>query len=163
MGVGLLTIATQIMVMSIIIAAIILFIGVGVLVLLHICIVGRAFRRGLSTISRGEMCINEGKNGLSPDDLEKLPCYDFDGGEKDCAVCLESFQNGERCRMLPVCRHSFHAQCVDCWLVRTPICPICRTRACEKEGGGRKGLEDGVGFELREDGGAVVIGFPVSS
>ncbi|XP_020265479.1 RING-H2 finger protein ATL14-like [Asparagus officinalis] len=152
MGASLLAIATQLMVISIIIASIILFIGIGVLVLLHICIVGKAFRRGLNTISQGEELKNEGNNGLSPDDLEKLPCYDFDGGEKDCAVCLESFRNGEKCRLLPTCRHSFHAQCVDYWLVKTPICPICRTRACEKEGG-QKRLEDG----------AVVIGFQVSS
>ncbi|ONK77295.1 uncharacterized protein A4U43_C02F5070 [Asparagus officinalis] len=117
---SLLTIATQFMVISIIIASIILFIGIGVLVLLHICIVGKAFRRSLNTISQGDELKNEGNNGLSPDDLEKLPCYDFDGEEKDCAVCLESFRNGEKCMLLPMCRHSFHAQCVDYWLMKTP-------------------------------------------
>lgn len=150
---SLLTIATQIMVMSLIVAAVILFVGIGFLVLLHICIVGKAFRAGLSTMAQGEVCRADGSDGLSPHDLEKLPCYDFDGGDKDCAVCLETLRSGEKCRLLPVCRHSFHARCVDCWLVRTPICPICRTRACSQEGG-----EDGV-----RERGTAVFGFPVSS
>ena len=47
----------------------------------------------------------------------------------DCAVCLENFKMGEKCRLLPLCRHSFHAECIDSWLLRNPICPICRTTA----------------------------------
>ncbi|KAA8548081.1 hypothetical protein F0562_004658 [Nyssa sinensis] len=118
----------------------------NVLVLIHVCIVGRAFRRGFgntSTVENGRF----GSRSMSQDDLEKLPCFDFKGGEKgsstvDCAVCLDNFKVGDKCRLLPQCRHSFHAQCVDSWLLKTPICPICRTSAdAGQKGGSDSGQE----------------------
>ncbi|GFY88563.1 hypothetical protein Acr_06g0005030 [Actinidia rufa] len=72
------------------------------------------------------------------DDLKKIPCFEYEAEERDeavggtpdpCAVCLEGFKVGDKCRLLPNCKHSFHAQCIDSWLVKTPICPICRTPA----------------------------------
>ncbi|XP_008806333.1 RING-H2 finger protein ATL14-like [Phoenix dactylifera] len=158
----LLGIATQVMLIAIIISIALFFIAISVLVVLHVRIVGRAFQRWFLTISREER--GGASNGLSPDELEKLPCYDFDaagekegGGSVDCAVCLESFQVGERCRLLPLCKHSFHAQCVDSWLLTTPICPICRTMAGRRKGGN--------GFKDQQDrfASGVVMGFPVSA
>lgn len=130
-------IATQVIVMAIVISVILLFLGVGVLILIHVCIVGRTLRRGLrernhvNMVERGSF----GSTSMSQDDIEKLPCFDFKAKEKgtspppDCAVCLENFRVGEKCRLLPSCNHSFHAECVDLWLLRTPICPICRAAA----------------------------------
>ena len=46
--------ASQIMVMAIIISVVLLFAGIGVLVLIHVCVVGRAFRRGLISANRVE-------------------------------------------------------------------------------------------------------------
>ncbi|CDP02131.1 unnamed protein product [Coffea canephora] len=76
---------------------------------------------------------------MSREELEKLPCFDFKAKEikgatpspspADCAVCLEGFKAGEKCRLLPLCCHSFHAECVDMWLLRTALCPICRGSA----------------------------------
>ncbi|KAL2240504.1 UNVERIFIED_CONTAM: RING-H2 finger protein ATL3 [Sesamum indicum] len=126
--------------MAIVISVILLFLGIGVLILIHVCIVGRTLRRGLSErnvnmVGRGSF----GSTSMSQDDIEKLPCFDFTAKEKgtgtgmspppDCAVCLENFRVGEKCRLLPSCNHSFHAECVDLWLLRTPICPICRAAA----------------------------------
>ncbi|KAL4634001.1 hypothetical protein ACB092_04G165200 [Castanea dentata] len=73
-----------------------------------------------------------GAKMISNEDLKKLPCFDYEAAEKgtscvDCAVCLENFKMGDKCRLLPNCRHSFHVQCIDSWLLKTPICPICRT------------------------------------
>lgn len=128
--------ATQIMVLVIVLSLILLFMGIGLLVIVHICIVGRAFRRGLIgnvTIIETNHQRSIGNTSMSKDDLEKLPCYEYitkdsstSSSPVDCAVCLESFKMGEKCRMLPLCKHSFHAQCVDEWLLQTPICPICR-------------------------------------
>jgi E3 ubiquitin-protein ligase ATL4 len=44
----------------------------------------------------------------------------------DCAVCLSPFTPDADLRLLPACRHAFHAACVDAWLRTTPSCPLCR-------------------------------------
>ncbi|XP_040377146.1 E3 ubiquitin-protein ligase ATL4-like [Oryza brachyantha] len=44
----------------------------------------------------------------------------------DCAVCLSPFAPEAELRLLPACRHAFHASCVDAWLRTTPSCPLCR-------------------------------------
>lgn len=46
---------------------------------------------------------------------------------KICAVCMEEFQAGEQMRTLP-CLHDFHKRCVDRWLRRQGVCPICKHR-----------------------------------
>ncbi|KAK3005970.1 hypothetical protein RJ639_017274 [Escallonia herrerae] len=98
---------------------------------------GRGSRRGFgfgnstNVVERGSF----GSTSMSRDDIEKLPCFSFMGKEKgngspvDCAVCLENFNVGDKCRSLPLCDHSFHAQCVDSWLLRAALCPICRSSA----------------------------------
>ncbi|KAL1538585.1 RING-H2 finger protein ATL56-like [Salvia divinorum] len=133
--------ATQILVMAIVISVILLFLGMGVLVLIHVWIVGRTLRNDVgerrnaaSAVERGSL----GSTSMSRDDIEKLPCFDFAAKAKgsspagDCAVCLENFRAGERCRLLPSCNHSFHAECVDLWLLRAPVCPICRAAAADE-------------------------------
>ena len=42
-----------------------------------------------------------------------------------CMVCLCDFEDGEECRRLP-CNHTFHKSCVEEWLSRSPVCPICK-------------------------------------
>ncbi|RLM99149.1 E3 ubiquitin-protein ligase ATL4-like [Panicum miliaceum] len=44
----------------------------------------------------------------------------------DCAVCLAAFEPDAGLRLLPACRHAFHAACIDAWLRTNPVCPICR-------------------------------------
>ncbi|XP_073298601.1 RING-H2 finger protein ATL1-like [Primulina huaijiensis] len=46
--------------------------------------------------------------------------------ESECAVCLSVFEEGEELRQLPICKHSFHAPCIDMWLYSHMNCPICR-------------------------------------
>lgn len=126
----------QIMVMEVIISLIILFVGITVLITIHICIVGRAFRRGFDfesgdgVLQRGSVPIVRGINtGMTPQDLKILPCFEYKEGGTDCAVCLDSFKVGDKCRLLPNCHHHFHVPCIDIWLIKTPFCPICRTSA----------------------------------
>lgn len=47
-------------------------------------------------------------------------------GALDCPLCLGEFMDGEKLRVLPECCHSFHADCIDAWLVSNPSCPSCR-------------------------------------
>ncbi|GKV07674.1 hypothetical protein SLEP1_g19420 [Rubroshorea leprosula] len=127
-------ISTGIMIMGVVIAVILLFLGIGVLVVIHICVARSTLERRFGAAAAAEMRGNRRRRSMSQDDLEKLPSFDYIAGDKgsspvDCAVCLDNFKIGEKCRLLPLCKHSFHAQCVDSWLLRNPICPICRTRA----------------------------------
>lgn len=44
-----------------------------------------------------------------------------------CSICLADYKEGEILRMLPDCRHMFHAPCIDAWLRLHASCPMCRT------------------------------------
>lgn len=71
--------------------------------------------------------------------IDALPLVDFEhapergmthswsdgaAGEPSCAVCLTDFSGGELLRRLP-CRHDFHKNCIDEWLLRNKRCPLC--------------------------------------
>lgn len=45
-----------------------------------------------------------------------------------CAICLEQFQIGDTVRTIP-CFHTFHTSCIDPWLQKKAICPICKHSA----------------------------------
>ncbi|XP_022245848.1 uncharacterized protein LOC111086613 [Limulus polyphemus] len=45
--------------------------------------------------------------------------------EKECRVCLSSYETGEVLRILP-CFHEYHASCIDKWLKSNRSCPTCR-------------------------------------
>ncbi|RAL47607.1 hypothetical protein DM860_011345 [Cuscuta australis] len=127
--------------MEIVVSVALLLVGVVVLVFIHICIVGRALRgrNGINgTISlTPTRCINRSPN-MSQEEIKKLPCFEYkveiaeeegqNGKFADCAVCLEGFKVGEKCRALQ-CHHCFHALCIDSWLVNNAACPICRAAA----------------------------------
>ncbi|KEH24869.1 putative transcription factor C2H2 family [Medicago truncatula] len=144
--------------MASIIAIVLIFVGLVFYVLLRMCL-----PYGIYRIMR----VDRGRRSLSKVDLEKLPCYDYVAKENgsnplDCAICLENFTIGDKCRLLPICEHNFHAQCVDQWLLRNSICPICRSMVGSHSGdkvvignNGRESIESGssrnVVIELREN------------
>lgn len=61
--------------------------------------------------------------------LDSLPVSNRSSVCKDdsCAICLESFQKGDRLRVLP-CNHRFHCGCIDKWLSGSIsyACPTCK-------------------------------------
>lgn len=70
--------------------------------------------------------------------LEKklLPtvCYGSHESEihcKDCAICLQEFETGDMCQVLPSCNHTFHSKCINHWLRENLTCPICRNRVID--------------------------------
>ncbi|XP_062227764.1 putative RING-H2 finger protein ATL69 [Phragmites australis] len=79
--------------------------------------------------------------GLGPDDVAVLPKFTYHAASPDsrgnanapaasaadcCAVCLDELREGAVVRMLPSCKHYFHADCVDVWLLSHATCPVCR-------------------------------------
>lgn len=50
-------------------------------------------------------------------------CWAQCGRAAEPAACLPPATR----RLLPDCRHSFHAACIDPWLRSKPACPVCRT------------------------------------
>lgn len=50
-----------------------------------------------------------------------------------CVICLEKFKDGQDVRIVP-CRHEFHKDCVDPWLLSNYTCPLCMLNIVEREG-----------------------------
>ncbi|KAL6651890.1 hypothetical protein ACP70R_010815 [Stipagrostis hirtigluma subsp. patula] len=86
------------------------------------------------------------RSGLSISAVGALPAVRFGdllatasasaaaGGATECAVCLGAFDAaGELLRVLPRCRHAFHAECVDTWLQAHSTCPLCRRRVARED------------------------------
>uniref|UniRef100_A0A7S2Q916 RING-type domain-containing protein n=1 Tax=Zooxanthella nutricula TaxID=1333877 RepID=A0A7S2Q916_9DINO len=61
------------------------------------------------------------------------PAQALQAAGDSCVICLEATREGQLCRQLPQCGHSFHADCVDEWWLRkgdeTLRCPTCRQAA----------------------------------
>lgn len=53
--------------------------------------------------------------------------------QQQCMVCLGDFVDGEELRELP-CGHHFHIGCVDEWLQRSALCPICKREVSSSRG-----------------------------
>ena len=47
------------------------------------------------------------------------------GLDKNCPICLNSYKNGDRVRILP-CMHYYHRACIDNWFKESTKCPICQ-------------------------------------
>lgn len=114
-----------------------LFAGMGAVVLLYFWLI--SYVSMLQRQRRHRPSEENGKapkqKGLSAAELQRLPTIESceEGGNADCAVCLDGFQIGERCRVIPACSHVFHVQCADAWLSKRSVCPICRTSARESK------------------------------
>jgi hypothetical protein len=44
-----------------------------------------------------------------------------------CSICIDNFEDGEKIRLLPKCKHGFHTDCLMPWLTeRQGCCPLCK-------------------------------------
>lgn len=119
---------------------------------LALAVVVSSFAKLLLTLFVFQRCFpgrNEGQappkpRGATQEFIDSLPLHEFGqndacvechgsssdrdtGGHSDagsCAVCICDFEEGEMLRRLP-CNHSFHQHCIDKWLRRNKVCPLC--------------------------------------
>ncbi|CAN6481352.1 unnamed protein product [Victoria cruziana] len=77
---------------------------------------------------------------LKPRDLSFIPTKVVSGGPEqtpgqECVICLARFSDGETIRVLPRCKHAFHKECLDPWLLSrctaSSLCPVCRDPVTE--------------------------------
>lgn len=68
--------------------------------------------------------------GATQDLIDMMPEFEYtpdvfdSNAEGSCAVCLCDFERDEWLRRLP-CGHNFHRICIDKWLKRNKVCPLC--------------------------------------
>mmetsp|Transcript_15624 Transcript_15624/g.31975 ORF Transcript_15624/g.31975 Transcript_15624/m.31975 type:complete len:1001 (+) Transcript_15624:190-3192(+) len=49
-----------------------------------------------------------------------------------CSICIDEFEEGEKIRLLPLCGHGFHTECILPWLKdRQGCCPLCKIAVLE--------------------------------
>ena len=67
--------------------------------------------------------------GLTKNQISRIPkvIYNknrFGKDDNKCVVCQYEFKNGEEVTKLS-CGHLFHSECVDTWLSKNKVCPMC--------------------------------------
>ncbi|GLJ12892.1 hypothetical protein SUGI_0199920 [Cryptomeria japonica] len=79
-------------------------------------------------------CIEGGTGGLDESTIDSYPKVVYyrrqqlpRSQDTCCSICLGEYKYKEVLRLLPDCKHCFHAGCVDAWLRLNPSCPVCRT------------------------------------
>ncbi|KAI3986471.1 hypothetical protein MKX01_037753 [Papaver californicum] len=53
-------------------------------------------------------------------------CKD-EAADEQCSICLTMFEDEEKVKVLPNCKHCYHPECVDAWLITHSSCPLCRS------------------------------------
>ena len=77
--------------------------------------------------------VSTSNEGMCPESITRIPLVQHIKNvdtkaeaidEPICAICLNSFEEGILCRSLP-CKHVYHPECIDTWLLRSHRCPLC--------------------------------------
>ncbi|KAK4431925.1 RING-H2 finger protein ATL56 [Sesamum alatum] len=125
-------------IMVVVISLFLFFLGFAAIVLLHFLFMSNTFHRRCTRLFHPTPAADDDASvstraaegslhiqALLPDVTYSAAAFP---GKSDCAICLDSFQEGDGCRNIPVCNHLFHAKCIDRWIRKKPTCPVCRTR-----------------------------------
>lgn len=104
--------------------------------------VSRTYRRAVAQIDSDDDSSEDELNGVDRDTIEHHTAEQVYGATVDsrrpsatngvsvaddakCMICQEEFQAGAVLRALP-CLHRYHKTCIDQWLARSCMCPICK-------------------------------------
>lgn len=47
--------------------------------------------------------------------------------DEKCMICFEEFKNGDKIKVIQMCKHGFHTDCLTTWLNKEKRCPMCNT------------------------------------
>ncbi|KAF7028713.1 hypothetical protein CFC21_040581 [Triticum aestivum] len=91
----------------------------------------RRTRRHSAQPLQGQPQAPQPKHGLDAATIALFPSFPYRrdssaSAPDECAVCLSAVDEGETVRQLPSCKHLFHQECVDVWLLSNASCPVCR-------------------------------------
>ncbi|KAJ6308483.1 hypothetical protein OIU76_018129 [Salix suchowensis] len=72
--------------------------------------------------------------GLDSSQIQLFPTFTYSSVKDfrreqyglECAICLAEFSDEDLLRLLTVCYHVFHQECIDLWLESHKTCPVCR-------------------------------------
>jgi len=53
------------------------------------------------------------------------PTCNLSSDRTACCICMNDYQNDDNLKILP-CLHRFHEDCVNTWLKKKGLCPICK-------------------------------------
>lgn len=70
------------------------------------------------------------KNVAASSAVRSLPIVSYSAAAShpiDCIICLTEFEQKEKVKMIPCCKHVFHPGCIDTWLSSNVTCPLCRS------------------------------------
>uniref|UniRef100_A0A7N0TGZ1 RING-type domain-containing protein n=1 Tax=Kalanchoe fedtschenkoi TaxID=63787 RepID=A0A7N0TGZ1_KALFE len=127
---GVLSIILRAVIMCVLTSLFFLCVALATILLIHVFLAGRQLRRRRRR--RTPPPTRHSRDALSREDLSLLAefCYlkrdRTPDSDPECVICLERFRDGARYRILPGCGHAFHSNCIDAWLVKAAVCPICR-------------------------------------
>ncbi|MCL7043894.1 hypothetical protein MKW94_009903 [Papaver nudicaule] len=98
------------------------------------CVVSLFLRRSNSQNNNNNIVSNK-SHGLDPSIVSSFPTFVYSSVKKhrrerssrlECAVCLSEFNDDDVIRLITMCNHSFHPECIDLWLECHTTCPVCR-------------------------------------
>jgi len=91
------------------------------------CFASHRYRRQLARFRADERAVLDLPTNLSPpvtrENAKLAP------GEQ-CSICLDVYDDTTLLQQLP-CQHIFHKECVDMWLQRSRLCPMCKRSILE--------------------------------
>lgn len=101
-----------------------------------------------------------GPPGLDPSIIKSFPTFTYSSVKEyrretyglECAICLSEFKDEDILRLLTVCCHVFHQECIDLWLELHKSCPVCRRSLDAPAKTGENIIVDPVHETIHEDG-----------